>query len=177
MRVVHDPCCAVRAAQNLGPQMPRGSPTPTRVDLPPRAVRVGQIPSWHSRKHIPVERSDVHSAFMMRGPARPPVSRRVPDRVLARSDEFLSHFHSQAHSKMKPYPRRPSLLPEHPIAHASIVGLLVECPLHHGNPEHCQLHALRKLSMMDRFSWSLKVTADEAFRIMNCCSGCLRAGR
>ncbi len=42
----------------------------------------------------------------------------------------------------------------------AITGLAVECPVD-VNPEHCQLHKLRKMTMSKRLNWVLALTHEE----------------
>jgi len=34
-----------------------------------------------------------------------------------------------------------------------LYGLVIACPFDQENPTHCSLHAIRKLSRIDRFTW------------------------
>lgn len=43
---------------------------------------------------------------------------------------------------------------------SQIFGLTMECPTM-GNPEECQLHEIRKLSIKDRFEWVESLTLDK----------------
>lgn len=54
-------------------------------------------------------------------------------------------------------------------AFADIFGLLMECPLHRGNPQGCELHGVRELPLHDRYAWAKHVGPQEVCRI---CAGC-----
>jgi len=60
-----------------------------------------------------------------------------------------------------------------PIALAEFFGLLMECPLHGGNPATCHLHHVRELPVHDRFEWAKGVAMDEARRIRTDCNACV----
>jgi hypothetical protein len=47
-----------------------------------------------------------------------------------------------------------------------LIGLLVACPSHGGNPAHCQLHQMRLLPMSDRFTWARELPPAEIQRII-----------
>ncbi len=51
--------------------------------------------------------------------------------------------------------------PEH--ARLMLLGLVRECSVG-GNPEHCQLHEIRKLPYKDSISWVMGLTNDECLR-------------
>lgn len=64
-------------------------------------------------------------------------------------------------------------LPEDPSLLAEFVGLLVECPMHGGNPGHCQLNHVRTLPMCDRYEWAKGLTIQEAVHIRRQCRSCM----
>jgi hypothetical protein len=47
-----------------------------------------------------------------------------------------------------------------------LIGLLVACPSHGGNPAHCQLHQMRLQPMSDRFTWARQLQPAEIQRII-----------
>ncbi len=70
----------------------------------------------------------------------------------------------------------PPRLNQDPESLAEFFGLLVECPLHGGNPTHCELRHLRGLHLQDRFEWSKALLVEEAAAIRARCARCMHDG-
>lgn len=64
-------------------------------------------------------------------------------------------------------------LSQDPEALAEFFGLLVECPLHGGNPKDCQLRHIRTLHLQDRYEWAKGLQVDEAMKLRVQCGECM----
>lgn len=69
----------------------------------------------------------------------------------------------------------PLRLSDDPVALADFFGLLMECPLHGGNPADCQLNHVRVLPLHDRYEWAKGLGVDEANHIRHKCAQCMAA--
>ena len=63
-----------------------------------------------------------------------------------------------------------------PEALAELFGLLVECPLHGGNPDHCLFRSLRSMDLAERYRWTKEIGVDEAAVMRSRCAECMAAG-
>lgn len=67
-------------------------------------------------------------------------------------------------------------LTQNPDALAEFFGLLVECPLHGGNPRECLFCQVRALHLHDRYEWAKGLNADEAAVLRSRCAQCMAQG-
>ena len=55
-----------------------------------------------------------------------------------------------------------------------IFDLSGACPFYGGNPEHCQLHEVRKVGFLERLSYIATLSAEEKELLISCHDTCIQ---